>query len=93
VDEIRRIGLELIDEIDLADNQSYYVKRLPLQLESNEGLCSTILTMEMYGLGFDYILRYREDIEALTREELRAAVQHYWNPDAYVLTIAGSTPN
>jgi zinc protease len=93
VGEIRRIMTELIDDSDLADNQSYYVKRLPLQLESNEGLCSTMLTMEIYNLGFDYILRYRDLINALTKEDLRAAVQHYWNPDAYVLTIAGSEPD
>lgn len=92
IGEIKRMTFELIDDIDLADNQSYYFKRLPLQLESNEGLCSTILSMETYGFGFDYILTYKDAILKLTKEDLRAAVQHYWNPDAYVLAIAGSAP-
>lgn len=90
--EVKRILDERVDAQELADNQSYYVRRLPLQLESNEGLSGAILTMELYNLGLDYLLRYEQSIMRLTADDLRAAVNRYWNLDAYVLAIAGNTP-
>lgn len=90
--EIDRIADELIDPAELADNQSYYIGRLPLQLESNEGLCATILTMELYQLGLDYLLTYRDLIMSLTREDLRDAVRRYWSGTRQVVAIAGSEP-
>jgi zinc protease len=87
--EARRLTTELIEDSDLDDNKSYYVGRLPLQLESNDGLAGTILTMETYELGLDYLVGYRDMINSLTKEQLLAAAQHYWNHDAYVVAVAG----
>ncbi len=33
---------------------------LPLTLETNEGVANTLLNMEWYGLGLDYIERYND---------------------------------
>lgn len=89
INEARRLTTELIDDVDLEDNKSYYVGRLPLQLESNEGIAGTLLSLELYNLGLDYLLGYRDMIYSLTKEDLLAAAKHYWNPDAYVVAIAG----
>lgn len=90
--EVKRMLKEPIDPAELRDNQNYYVRRLPLQLESNEGLCGVILTMETYNLGLDYLLHYEDSIMRLTPDELRAALHRYWDMQAYVLAIAGSQP-
>lgn len=87
--EAKRLTTELIEDSDLDDNKSYYVGRLPLQLESNDGIAGTILTLETYDLGLDYLVGYRDMINALTKEQLLAAAQHYWTPDAYVVSVAG----
>jgi len=92
LDEVNRMLQAPIEAGELLDNQNYYVRRLPLQLESNEGLCGVILTMETYQLGLDYLLHYEDTIMRLKPEDLRAALHHYWNMDAYVLAIAGSPP-
>ena len=63
--------------------------RLPLNLESNEGVASSILNMEIYGLGLDYLLHYAEMINAVTREEVQAAAQKYLSATAYALAVAG----
>ncbi|HEX2906240.1 MAG TPA: pitrilysin family protein [Phototrophicaceae bacterium] len=89
VTELRRIGSEPVSDDDLADNKSYFTGHLPLQLESNEGVAASILNMETYDLGLDYLLRVSDEINALTRDDLLAAVQRYWNPDAFVLAVAG----
>jgi len=89
VDEIRRITNEPVSDEDLANVQSFFVGRLPLQLESNEGIAGTMLNMELYDLGLDYLLTYRDRIYALNKEDLWQAARHYLNPDAYVLSISG----
>lgn len=88
-DELRRLVDEPVSEQDLADNQSYYTGRLPLQLETNEGLASSILNMEMYNLTLDYLQNYRDLINNLTQADLLNAARHYINPDALVVAVAG----
>lgn len=88
-DEIRRLVSEPVSADDLADNQAYYTGHLPLQLESNEGIASSVRNLETYSLGLDYLVTYRDLIYSLTRDDLLAAAQHYLNPDALVIGIAG----
>ncbi len=87
--EVRRIAAERVDDTDIEDNKSYFTGRLPLQLESSEGIAGTLLAMESYQLGLDYLLRFPSIINALTKEDLQAAVQQYWTPDALVIASSG----
>jgi zinc protease len=88
-DELRRLTSEPVSADDLADNQAYFTGRLPLQLESNEGVAASILNMELYGLGLDYLLHYRDMILRLTADDLLAAAQHYLDPDRLAIGVAG----
>jgi zinc protease len=89
LNEIRRLVSEQVTDEDIDDNKSYFTGHLPLQLENNEGIAGTILSMECYNLGLDYLLKYRDMIYSLTKDDLLAAAQHYWNPEAFVLAVAG----
>lgn len=89
LEQIRRIVTEHVSDSDLDDNRSYFTGRLPLQLESNEGIASAILNIEGYSLGLDYLVKYRDLIYSLTKDDLLAAAQHYWRTDAYVVSVAG----
>jgi zinc protease len=93
VDELRRLVTESVSDQDLTDNQAYYVGHLPLQLESNEGIASTLLNMELYNLGLDYLVTYRDRIYSLTKDDLLAAARKYLNPDALVIGVAGPDNN
>jgi zinc protease len=88
-DELRRLTTEPVSDQDLSDNQAYYVGHLPLQLESNEGIAGTLHSMELFDLGLDYLVTYRDQIYSLTKEDLLAASRHYLNPDALIIGIAG----
>jgi zinc protease len=87
--EIRRMCDELVDGDELKDSQAYLTGSMPLQLETNEGVARTILNMERYGLGLDYLQRYKDLIDAVTPERVRAAARRWLDPDAYALAIAG----
>jgi zinc protease len=89
VGEVRRIVTEEVSDEDIDDNKSLFTGQLPLQLESNEGIAASILNMETYNLGLDNLLTFRDKINALTKEDLLKAVQHYWNPEGFVVAVAG----
>lgn len=88
-EQIERLVSEPVSDDELADNQSYFVGHLPLQLESNEGIAGTLHNIESFNLGLDYLVNYRATIDALTRDDLLAAARRYLNPNALVIAVAG----
>ncbi len=92
-DELKRLIDEPVSESDLSDNQSYFTGRLPLQLESNEGIAGAILNMEIYQLGLDYLVNYKDTIMRLTSADLLAAARKYLHPDRLVIAVAGPAGN
>ncbi len=87
--EIARTCDEPVKASELADTQAFITGSLPLQLETNDGVARAILNMERYDLGFDYLQRYAELINAITVEQVQAVAQRWLDPDAYALAIAG----
>jgi zinc protease len=88
-EEIRRIAQEPVTPEELSDNKSFFKGQLVIGLETNEGVAGSIMNMEKFDLGLDYLRRYSGMIDALTAEEVQAAAAHYLNPDAFALAIAG----
>ena len=62
---------------------------LPLHLETNSGVLSVILDIELYNLGLDYLQRYPKMMNEITPEQIQAVAQEYLNPDEYILSVAG----
>jgi zinc protease len=87
--EFARLGQEPVPADELADSQAYMTGVLPLTLETNEGVASTLLNMEYYGLGLDYLLRYNDLIYSVTAADVQRVAQTYLRPDAYALVVAG----
>lgn len=87
--EVERMVNEPISEADIADNKANLITRLPLRLETNEGVAANLMAMERYGLGLDYLHRYPAEIEAITIPQIQAAMQKYWQPDGFALAVAG----
>ncbi len=88
-DEIRRICEEPVEAEELADNKAFITGSLPLRLETNEGVAGSIVSMERYGLGLDYLERYADLIREITAERVQAVANRWLDPDAYGLAIAG----
>jgi len=88
-DELRRLQDELVPADELADNKSFMIGSLPIHLETNDGVADTILDMELYQLGLDYLQNYPETMGQITAEQVQAVAQKYLNPDAYALAVAG----
>ena len=87
--EIERIREEPVGEKELADNKAFITGIMPLQLETNGGVARSILKMERYDLGLDYLQRYADLINEVTVERVQTVAQRWLDPDAYALAIAG----
>jgi zinc protease len=87
--EIRRFVTELVSEDELSDSQANYIGSLPLSLESNRGVASSLLHLEKHNLGLDYYVRYPALVRAVTRQDVLAAASRYLDPDKFAVAVAG----
>ncbi|TFG72553.1 MAG: insulinase family protein, partial [Anaerolineales bacterium] len=89
--EVERILDEPIPEDELEDSKAYLTGSLPLHLETNEGLMQSIINMERHALGLDYIQHYKANIMRISAQDILKSVQHWMDPNIYVLAVAGPT--
>jgi zinc protease len=87
--EITRLRDEPVTDQELEDGQDYLTGSLPLRLETNEGIASTLLDMDLHQLGDDYIIRFPDLMRAVTKDQIQAAAQKYLDPEHYALVIVG----
>ena len=78
-----------VTEEELLDNQTNYIGRLPLSLQSNSGVAGALLNIERYDLGLDYYRHYPDLIRAVTRDEILVVAQKYIEPYRLVIATAG----
>jgi len=87
--EMERLIKTKVTADELAENKSNFVGRMPLSLETNEGVAGQIESMELYDLGLDYLQRYPALISAITRDSVQAAAAKYLDPKRYAVAVAG----
>ena len=87
--EIGRFVREGVTPQELSDNQANFIGRLPLQMESNEGVAGALVNMERFDLGLDFYQRYPERVAGITREHVRAAASRFLEPELMAMTVAG----
>jgi len=88
-EEIDRIRARLVRPAELAETKSYLVGSLPLRLETNDGIAAFLLSEEYYRLGPGYLDRFRAEVEAVTREEVREAARRVLRAEVACLAVAG----
>ncbi|NTU80314.1 MAG: insulinase family protein [Chloroflexales bacterium] len=87
--EVRRFAAEGPTAQELSDARDYRTGSLVLGLETNDGIAGTLLAIERFDLGLDFIDRYPAIIGAITSEQIVAVARRYLAADAYVLVAAG----
>jgi zinc protease len=88
--EIRKFTIGRVTVEELQDNQAQFTGRLPLQLETNEGVAGGLVHLERFSLGLDYYQRYPDLIQAVTRDEILEMARRYLDADRLAIAVAGS---
>jgi zinc protease len=95
-DSLKEFFLELnkmrdadVSADELKDAQSFLTGVFPIRAETQEGLTNLIVTQQLYDLPEDYLQTYRDNINAVTVEEVRRVAQKYLMPDKMAIVIVG----
>ncbi len=89
LDELASLYAEGITAEELTDNQSNFIGRLPLRLESSMGVASALMHLERFRLGLDYYRRFPDLVAEVTLEDAHRAVRRFLDPGRMAIAVAG----
>ncbi|MSP52038.1 MAG: insulinase family protein [Alphaproteobacteria bacterium] len=87
--ELVRIASEGLNERELADAKTYLTGSFPMRLDSNAKIAGTLLTMQMDGLGIDYLEKRNDYINAVTLADVRRAAVKYMKIEDLTVVVVG----
>ena len=79
-----------IREDELEDEKSSIAGTFIVGLATNGGMANQISSIELYGLGIDYLDRVPGMVKAVTRAQVNEAIHKYLHPEVATTIIAGS---
>jgi len=78
--ELDRIRDEKVPEQELADAKNFLTGVFPIRAETQEGMTNLIVNQLLYDLPADYLKTYRENVTAVTADDVQRAAQKYVRP-------------
>jgi len=87
--EYERIRAEDVSEKELTDAKAYLTGVFPIRLETQEGLVDQLVQQRMHGLPDDYLETYRDNVQRVTREEVRRVANLYVTPERAAIVVVG----
>jgi zinc protease len=87
--EVARIRDEAATDQEVEDAKKYLLGSLPFRLTTNERVAEQLVTVERFGLGFNYLDDYRKAVAAVTPADVQAVARKYLDPAKVVLIAAG----
>jgi zinc protease len=88
--ELRRIRTGDLEDGEMNDTKNYLMGVFPATVQTASDIASRLVDMELYGLPEDYFDRYRENIAAVTKEEITRVANKYLDPDKVLIVIVGN---
>jgi zinc protease len=88
--ELRRIRTGDVEPRELDETKSYMMGVFPATVQSASDIASRLLDMELYSLPEDYFDRYRENIAAVSRDDVARVANKYVDPDRALIVIVGN---
>lgn len=87
--ELGRIRDEKVSEQELIDAKNFLAGVFPIRAETQEGLTGLIVTQNLFGLPDDYLQTYRENVNAISVDDVRRVAEKYITPDKMAIVIVG----
>ena len=95
---MKRIFLEELNRVrdtkptvsEVEDAKKYLIGNLPFQFTTDQRIANRLLSIERYGLGFDYLDTYRKAVAAVTPDDVQAVARKYLDPKHMVLVVCGA---
>jgi zinc protease len=87
--ELERIRTDDVSDKELTDAKTYLTGVFPIRLETQEGLVEQLVQIRMHELAPDYLLTYREQIQLVTKDDVRRVARLYVRPDSAAVIAVG----
>jgi zinc protease len=88
--ELRRIRTGDVETSELDDTKNYLIGVFPAMVQTASDVAGRLLDMELYGLPQDYFDRYRENIGAVTKDDVERVAAKYIDPDRMLIVVVGN---
>ena len=85
--EINKIRTVPVSDAEISDAKLFLTGSFPMKIETGSRIAGFLMAVEYYGLGADYIDRYPQYINSVTKEDVLRAAQKYLDPENYVLVV------
>ena len=89
LEEVDRLRTELVPEDELQTVKAAAIETFPSNFESAEAIASIFAQDEFLGRPHDYWRTYRENVEAVTPEDVKRVAERHLLPDRLVMLIVG----
>ena len=87
--ELQRIRSTPVSEKEISDAKSYLTGIFPIRLETQEGLTDQLVQIKMLNLPSNYLQNYRDNVQAVTIEQIQRVAEKYVRPDLAALIVVG----
>ncbi|HVS80620.1 MAG TPA: pitrilysin family protein [Pyrinomonadaceae bacterium] len=87
--ELERIREEVVSEEEIANAKSYLTGVFPIRIETQDGLIDQLVSIKMFDLPDDYLLTYRDSVNAVTADEIQLVAQSHVTPDSAAIVVVG----
>jgi len=85
--EIRKIRNTLVSDAELSDAKSFLTGSFPMRIETSRRIANFLVAVEYYGLDMDYIDKYPQYINSVTKEDVQRVAKKYLDPEKFILVI------
>ncbi len=87
--ELDRIRDESVSAEEITNAKSYLTGVFPIRIETQDGLIDQFVNIKMLDLPDDYLRAYRDQVDAVTVEQIQAVAQKYVRPDRAAIVVVG----
>src|SRR5260221_632185 len=87
--ELERIRDEAVSAEELKNAKAYLSGVFPIRIETQDGLIDQLVSIRMYDLPKNYLETYREQVNAVTAEDIQRVAHTHVTPDAAAIVIVG----
>jgi zinc protease len=87
--ELDRIRDDAVSEEEITNAKSYLSGVFPIRIETQDGLIDQLVNIRMLDLPDDYLRTYRDNVNAVTVDQIQEVAQHYVTPNQAAVVIVG----
>jgi zinc protease len=87
--EIEKIREEPPTNEEVEDAKKYLLGSLPFRFTTLSAVAGQLMAAERYGLGFDFLEKYKKEVAAVTAADVQAVAKKYLDPRTLTIVAVG----